>query len=146
MLFNEHLCNHIILLQSGDGTWDTVLYTVRGVRGLGIRNIFVSFRLFLHTKPITISTCDVPVITYVPENGISVFTWETVRGWCISKNHIQNTSVVRHEEIIESQGTVRKQPLIQPITFIECPHPQQTRSVVSHWQHVITLFFYLKCV
>ena len=31
-----HLCNHI-LLQSGGGTSGTVLYTVRGVRGLGIR-------------------------------------------------------------------------------------------------------------
>ena len=30
MLFIAHLCNHI-LLQSGGGTWDTVLYTVRGV-------------------------------------------------------------------------------------------------------------------
>ena len=30
MLFNAHLCNHI-LLQSGGGTWGTVLYTVRDV-------------------------------------------------------------------------------------------------------------------
>jgi hypothetical protein len=30
MLFIEHLCNHI-LLQSGGGTLDTALYTVRGV-------------------------------------------------------------------------------------------------------------------
>ncbi len=30
MLLNTYLCNHI-LLQSGGGTWDTVLYTVRGV-------------------------------------------------------------------------------------------------------------------
>jgi hypothetical protein len=30
MLFNAHLCNHI-LLQSGGGTWGTDLYTVRGV-------------------------------------------------------------------------------------------------------------------
>ncbi len=30
MLFNEHLCNHI-LLQSGGGTWGTALYTVRVV-------------------------------------------------------------------------------------------------------------------
>jgi hypothetical protein len=30
MLFNTHLCNHI-LLQSGGGPWGTVLYTVRGV-------------------------------------------------------------------------------------------------------------------
>jgi hypothetical protein len=37
MLFNAYLCNHIILLQSGGGTLVTVLYTVRGVRGLGIR-------------------------------------------------------------------------------------------------------------
>jgi hypothetical protein len=35
--FNTHLCNHVILLQSGGGTEGTVLYTVRGVRGLGIR-------------------------------------------------------------------------------------------------------------
>jgi hypothetical protein len=30
MLFNTHLCNHI-LLQSGGGTWGTALYTIRGV-------------------------------------------------------------------------------------------------------------------
>jgi hypothetical protein len=29
MLFKTHLCNHI-LLQSGGGTWGTVLYTVSG--------------------------------------------------------------------------------------------------------------------
>ena len=34
MLFNTHLCNHI-LLQSGGGTWDTSLYTVRGVDSEG---------------------------------------------------------------------------------------------------------------
>ena len=37
MLFNEHLCNHI-LLQSGGGTWDTSLYTVRGV-GSGSQDV-----------------------------------------------------------------------------------------------------------
>jgi hypothetical protein len=37
MLFNTHLCNHI-LLQSGGGTWITVLYTVRGV-GSGSRDV-----------------------------------------------------------------------------------------------------------
>ncbi len=37
MLFNVHLCNHI-LLQSGGGTWDTSLYTVRGV-GSGSRDV-----------------------------------------------------------------------------------------------------------
>ena len=37
MLFNAHLCNHI-LLQSGGGTWDTALYTVRGV-GSGSRDV-----------------------------------------------------------------------------------------------------------
>ena len=37
MLFNAHLCNHI-LLQSGGGTWGTVLYTVRGV-GSGSRDV-----------------------------------------------------------------------------------------------------------
>jgi hypothetical protein len=30
ILSNAHLCNHISL-QSGGGTWDTALYTVRGV-------------------------------------------------------------------------------------------------------------------
>ena len=39
MLFNTHLCNHI-LLQSGGGTWDTTLYTVRGV-GSGSRDVDV---------------------------------------------------------------------------------------------------------
>jgi hypothetical protein len=37
MLFNAYLCNHI-LLQNGDGTWVTVLYTVRGV-GSGSRDV-----------------------------------------------------------------------------------------------------------
>jgi hypothetical protein len=37
ILYNEHLCNHI-LLQSGSGTWDTGLYTVRGV-GSGSRDV-----------------------------------------------------------------------------------------------------------
>ena len=37
MVFNEHLCNHIHL-QSGGGTWGTVLYTVRGV-GSGSRDV-----------------------------------------------------------------------------------------------------------
>ncbi len=37
MIFNAHLCNHI-LLQSGGGTWGTVLYTVRGV-GSGSRYV-----------------------------------------------------------------------------------------------------------
>jgi hypothetical protein len=35
--FNAHLCNHISL-QSGGGTWDTDLYTVRGV-GSGSRDV-----------------------------------------------------------------------------------------------------------
>jgi hypothetical protein len=34
---NPHLCTHI-LLQSGGGTWDTALYTVRGV-GSGSRDV-----------------------------------------------------------------------------------------------------------
>jgi hypothetical protein len=37
MSFNAHLCNHI-LLQSGGGTWGTVLYTVKGV-GSGSRDV-----------------------------------------------------------------------------------------------------------
>ena len=37
MLFDVHLCNHI-LLQSGGGTWGTALYTVRGV-GSGSRDV-----------------------------------------------------------------------------------------------------------
>jgi hypothetical protein len=37
MVFNAYLCNHI-LLQSGGGTWDTDLYTVRGV-GSGSRDV-----------------------------------------------------------------------------------------------------------
>ena len=35
MLFNAHLCNHI-LLQSGGGTWDTVLYALLEVWVLGV--------------------------------------------------------------------------------------------------------------
>jgi hypothetical protein len=37
MIFNAYLCNHI-LLQSGGGTCDTDLYTVRGV-GSGSRDV-----------------------------------------------------------------------------------------------------------
>jgi hypothetical protein len=37
MVFNTHLCNHI-LLQSGGGTWDTTLYTLSGV-GSGSRDV-----------------------------------------------------------------------------------------------------------
>ncbi len=37
MIFNVHWCNHI-LLQSVGGTWDTTLYTVRGV-GSGSRDV-----------------------------------------------------------------------------------------------------------
>jgi hypothetical protein len=50
ILFNAHLCNHIILLQSGGGTWDTVLYTVRGVRGLGIRMLTIDTKTSLYTE------------------------------------------------------------------------------------------------
>jgi hypothetical protein len=39
MLFNTHLCNHM-LLYSGVGTWGTSLYTVRGV-GSGSRDVDV---------------------------------------------------------------------------------------------------------
>jgi hypothetical protein len=37
MVFNVHLCNHI-LLQSGGGTWGTAVYTDRGV-GSGSRDV-----------------------------------------------------------------------------------------------------------
>ncbi len=37
MVFNVHLCNHI-LLQRGGGTWGTALFTVRGV-GCGSRDV-----------------------------------------------------------------------------------------------------------
>jgi hypothetical protein len=47
MLFNAHLCNHI-LLQSGCGTWVTALYTVRGV-GSGSRDVD-SWRVSLYTE------------------------------------------------------------------------------------------------
>jgi hypothetical protein len=39
MFFNAYLCNHI-LRQRGGGTWDTTLYTVRGV-GSGSRDVDV---------------------------------------------------------------------------------------------------------
>jgi hypothetical protein len=55
MLFNAHLCNHIPM-QSGVGTWDTSLYTVRGVRGLGIRML----------------TLDTKTSMYVEDRGIQV--------------------------------------------------------------------------
>ena len=50
MLFNEHMCNHIILLQSGGGTQGTVLYTVRGVRGLEIRMLTLDTKTSMYTE------------------------------------------------------------------------------------------------
>ncbi len=50
MLFNVYLCNHIILLRSGGGTWDTVLYTVGGVRGLGIRMLTFDTKTSLYIE------------------------------------------------------------------------------------------------
>ena len=50
MLSNPHLCNHIILQQSGGGTGDTVLYTVRGVRGLGIRMLTLDTKTSLYAE------------------------------------------------------------------------------------------------
>ena len=50
MLFKAHLCIHIILLRTGGGTWDTVLYTVRGVRGLGIRMLTVDTKPSLYAE------------------------------------------------------------------------------------------------
>jgi hypothetical protein len=47
MLFNVHLCNHI-LLQSGGGTWGTVVYTDRGV-GSGSRD-FDAWRVNVSTR------------------------------------------------------------------------------------------------
>jgi hypothetical protein len=50
MLFNAHLCNHVILLESGGGTYGTVLYTVRGVRGLGIRMLTFDTKTSLYAE------------------------------------------------------------------------------------------------
>ena len=47
MLFNAHLCMHTIQLRTGGGTSGTVLHTVRGVGGMGIR------MLTLDTKTVT---------------------------------------------------------------------------------------------
>ena len=41
MLFNTHLCLHMILLWTGGETEDTVLHTVKGVGGLGIRMLTI---------------------------------------------------------------------------------------------------------
>jgi hypothetical protein len=49
-LKSVHLCNHIILLQSGGGTWDKVFYTVRGVRGLGIRMLTLGTKTYLYVE------------------------------------------------------------------------------------------------
>jgi hypothetical protein len=50
MLFNVHLCNHIIRQQSCGGTYGTVLYTVRGVRGLGIRMLTLDTKTSLYAE------------------------------------------------------------------------------------------------
>jgi hypothetical protein len=57
MVFNEHLCDHI-LLQSGGGTWGTALYTVRGV-GSGSRDINARRANDLYTEDRGL--CPVPV-------------------------------------------------------------------------------------
>ena len=41
---------HNILLRTGGGTLDTVLYTVRGVRGLGIRMLTLDTKTSLYTE------------------------------------------------------------------------------------------------
>jgi hypothetical protein len=50
MLFNTHLSMHIILLRTGGGTQGTVLYTVRGVRGLGIRMLTLDTNTSLYSE------------------------------------------------------------------------------------------------
>ena len=50
MLFNTHLCMNIILLRTGGGTWGTVLNTVRGVGGLGIRMLTLDTKTSLYVE------------------------------------------------------------------------------------------------
>jgi len=50
MLFNAYLCIHIRLLWTGGGTYDTVLYTVRGVRGLGLRMLTLDTKTSLYSE------------------------------------------------------------------------------------------------
>jgi hypothetical protein len=46
----RRLCMHIILLRTGGGTQDTVLYIVRGVRGLGIRMLTLDTKTSLYDE------------------------------------------------------------------------------------------------
>ena len=57
MLFNAYLCSHI-LLQSGGGTWDTALYTVKrcGFWESGCRRL--ARKRFVHRGSGTPSTDD----------------------------------------------------------------------------------------
>ncbi len=48
MLFNAHLCIHIIQLRTGGGTQGTVRHTVRGVGGLGIRMLTLDTKAVVH--------------------------------------------------------------------------------------------------
>ncbi len=50
MLFNEHLCNHI-LLQSGGGTWDTALYPLEvWVLGVGMSTLGAQTALYAEDR------------------------------------------------------------------------------------------------
>jgi hypothetical protein len=44
------ICVYIILLRTGSGTEDTVLYTTRGVGGLGIRMLTVDTKTTLYSE------------------------------------------------------------------------------------------------
>ena len=48
MLFNVYLCVHTIQLQTGSGTLGTVLDTVIGVGGLGIRMLTLDTKTDVH--------------------------------------------------------------------------------------------------
>ena len=78
MLFNVNLCMHIIQLRTGGGTWGTVLHTVRGVGGLGIRMLTFDTKTVVHRGSGAPSTDP----TYIPHTHKIVGTQ-----FCVPLSH-----------------------------------------------------------
>jgi hypothetical protein len=71
MLFNAHLCNHI-LLQSGCGTWVTALYTVRGV-GSGGRDVDAWRANDLYTEDRGLCLVPMPLEYFFSDSHVSAY-------------------------------------------------------------------------
>jgi hypothetical protein len=103
MLFNAHLFMYIILLETGGGTQGTVLYTVRGVRGLGIRMLTFDTKTSLYAEdqglqvPMTLGT-DIFVGTSSSWKEMCVFICN-----CIKKGEDRGYKTVTLETIMNTK-------------------------------------------